>query len=132
MIVESTAAPASPAACGQVAPPPAFVPATADLDLASADGREAAAEISSRRIRESFQTTLAVQADPALSNARHGFFLSYVNSWNEWHEGHAFEPMADAPALNPSERAVGYFNPLRGDYRLAVLRELLQGVLSKA
>ena len=119
-------------ACGQVAPPPAFIPATPDLDLAAAAGREAAAEISSRRIRESFKMTVALQADPALSNARQGFFLAYVNSFNEWHEGHAFEPMKDALALNAAETAAGYFNPLRGDYRLALLKELLQGVLSGA
>ena len=119
-------------ACGQVAPPPAFIPATPDLDLATAAGREAAAAISSRRIRESFKVTMALQTDPALSNARQGFFLAYVNSWNEWHEGDAFEPMQDARALDAVEMASGYFNPLRGDYRLTLLKELLRGVLSEA
>lgn len=49
----------------------------------------------------------------------------YVNSFNEWHEGHAFEPMKDAADLAPEERVHGYRNPQRGDYRLATLRALL-------
>ena len=54
-----------------------------------------AARASERRIIESFDATLALQTDPALSNARRGFFLVYLNSFNEWHEGHQFEPMRD-------------------------------------
>jgi hypothetical protein len=73
---------------------------------------------------------VAVQADPALVNARRGFFLVYINSFNEWHEGHAFEPMKDAADLTPAERALGYHNPERGDYRLATLRGLLERTLS--
>jgi hypothetical protein len=49
----------------------------------------------------------------------------YVNSFNEWHEGHAFEPMKDAADLTAGERPHGYRNPERGDYRLAALRSLL-------
>ncbi|HEV7502672.1 MAG TPA: hypothetical protein VGQ33_21795, partial [Vicinamibacteria bacterium] len=62
----------------------------------------------------------------ALENVRRGFFLVYVNSFNEWHEGHAFEPMADAATLTADQRALGYHNPADGGYRLATLSTLLQ------
>jgi hypothetical protein len=110
--------------------PQTFAPATDGLDWSTAAGRERAAARSAQRIVESFERTLAVQADPALVNARRGFFLVYINSFNEWHEGHAFEPMKDAADLTPAERALGYHNPERGDYRLATLRGLLERTLS--
>jgi hypothetical protein len=71
-----------------------------------------------------------VQTDPLLENARRGFFLVYVNSFNEWHEGHAFEPMKDAAELRPEERALGYHNPADGSYRMSLLRALLQPLLA--
>jgi hypothetical protein len=37
--------------------------------------------------------------------------------------------MKDAAALSPAERALGYHNPTRGDYRLATLGALVEGVL---
>jgi hypothetical protein len=89
-----------------------------------------AATRSAARIVESFQAALRVQTDPDLTNARRGFFLAYINSFNEWHEGHAFEPMKDAADLTERERALGYHNPARGDYRLAVLKGLLERTLS--
>jgi hypothetical protein len=52
-------------------------------------------------------------------------FLVYINSFNEWHEGTAFEPMRDYRALGPAEREL-YHNPLDGDYRLQTLRETLR------
>lgn len=113
--------------------PPSFAPTTASaFDWARAEDREAAAQVSGSRIDECVQATIAVQTDPALSNARRGFFLSYVTSFNEWHEGHAFEPMADQATLTAPERAVGYHNPARGDYRLSTLKSALAGVLSGA
>ena len=54
-----------------------------------------------------------------------GFFLVYITSFNEWHEGTQFEPMKDAAALTPEEWAVGYHNPRDGYYRLRQLGELL-------
>jgi len=87
-------------------------------------------EASERRIEESFDTTVALQTDPALTNARRGFFLVYLNSFNEWHEGHQFEPMKDAGDLTREERAVGYRNPDDGRYRLKRLKHLLDKVLS--
>lgn len=112
--------------------PQKFAPPTEGLDWASASGRQRAAARSAQRIVESFQATLAVQTDPDLTNARRGVFLVYINSFNEWHEGHAFEPMKDAADLTPQERALGYHNPDRGDYRLATLRGLLEKSQSAA
>ena len=69
---------------------------------------------------------MAVQDDPALTNRRRGFLLVYLNSWNEWHEGHQFEPMKDAAKLSPAERRHGYRNPARGSDRLAILAALIR------
>jgi Glycosyl hydrolase family 99 len=107
--------------------PPAPGPA---LDFDRAEDRERAAALSAERIRESLKATVEVQSDPALSNYRNGFFLAYVNSFNEWHEGHAFEPMKDDVALTPGERAFGYRNPRDGDYRIAALGEELRELVS--
>jgi hypothetical protein len=113
--------------------PPPFAPAgVAPVDFSRADGREAAALQATARVKESFEATLAVQTDPGLANAQRGFFLAYVTTFNEWHEGTAFEPMRDAAALSPAERAVGYHNPANGGYRLAALKTLLAGVLDPA
>jgi hypothetical protein len=113
--------------CGQPIVPHGFVPPHDHLDLTTAAGRELAAALARRRMVESFAATVAVQADAALANAQRGFFLAYVNSFNEWHEGSAFEPMKDAADLTAEERAFGYHNPARGDYRLALLKDLIQG-----
>jgi hypothetical protein len=109
---------------------PAPLAPPAEYDWSLAQERERAAAASARRIRESFAATVALQTDPALTNRRRGFFFVYLNSFNEWHEGHAFEPMRDAKDLTPEERAQGYRNPARGDQRLAVLSELMEGVLT--
>ena len=52
----------------------------------------------------------------------------YINSFNEWHEGTAFEPMKDYRAMTAAERET-YHNPLDGDYRLAALTRLLKPLL---
>jgi hypothetical protein len=110
--------------------PRPFAPATQGLDLRTADGRELAARLSSGRIQDSFAATVAVQTDPALANDRRGFFLVYINSFNEWHEGHAFEPMKDAADLTPAERAHGYANPIHGNYRLRTLSSLVRSLMA--
>lgn len=104
--------------------PPSQVPEDA-LDWATAGDRRLGSRISGSRIRESFQTTLALQADPSLPNAQRGVLVVYVNSFNEWFEGHQFEPMKDYGALTSDERAIGYHNAEDGQYRLKALRALL-------
>jgi hypothetical protein len=114
-----------PGACYEPTP---FAPGPEAIDWSTEAGREQAAARSVERIRHSFEAALAVQSDPELLNARRGFLLLYINSFNEWHEGTAFEPMRDAADLTPQQRSLGYHNPRRGDYRLEVLRPLLREV----
>ena len=109
--------------------PPRFEPGDALYDWSQRSQREAAAAASIGRITESFNTTLDLQTRPKSSNVRRGFFLTYINSFNEWHEGHQFEPMKNAAALSPAERAVGYHDPDNGRYRIDTLAKLLTGVL---
>jgi Glycosyl hydrolase family 99 len=106
--------------------PRPFAPPTPGLDFTTSDGRALAARRSAQRVAESFQATLAVQEDASLQNARRGFLLVYINSFNEWHEGHAFEPMLDASLLSPAQRALGYHNPEHGAHRLEALSSLLR------
>jgi len=117
----------APGACFTPTP---FVPGGADLDFSQASGRELAAMRAQGRIADSFRSTLAAQTDPSMSNSRRGFFLVYLTSFNEWHEGTAFEPMLDAAELLPQERPFGYHNPNQGDYRLGALSTLLHPVLN--
>jgi glycosyl hydrolase family 99 len=112
--------------------PSVFVPPTEGLDWTSPADRERAADRARDRIAESLQATLVAQTNPALANDQRGFFLVYINSFNEWHEGDAFEPMMDASAIPARQRVFGYHNPARGDYRLSALRELLRDVLANA
>jgi hypothetical protein len=107
---------------------PAPIAPPAEYDWGRAEERDRASAASAQRVRESFGATLALQTDPQLSNGKRGFLFVYINSFNEWHEGHAFEPMKDAQDLTPEERSQGYRNPTRGDQRLAVLGELMRGL----
>jgi len=115
-----------PASCYQPAP---FEPGAGVYDFDLLRDRTTAELASASRIHESFETTLALQTDSRLTNARRGFLLVYINSFNEWHEGHQFEPMKDRAALTPEERAIGYHNADQGDYRLRVLARLIGRVL---
>ena len=54
----------------------------------------------------------------------------YINSFNEWHEGHEFEPMKDFAELTPEERRYDYRNPRAGDYRLRHLQSLIRPVVA--
>jgi len=101
-----------------------------ELDFREPADRERATVRAKRRIATAMATTLAIQTDPALSNDKRGFLLVYVNSFNEWHEGHAFEPMRNAGDLRPEEQPFGYHNPEQGDYRLALASQLLGDVLT--
>lgn len=100
----------------------------ADVDWRSLRGRERARLTAMGRIADSARTTIGLQVDPALANVASGEFLVYINSFNEWHEGTAFEPMKDYRSLSPAQRDT-YHNPLDGDYRLNALTELLKPLL---
>jgi len=103
-----------------------FHPVGDPIDWSTPAGREAAALRVQQRIRSSWEASVATQTDPRLLNSQRGFFLLYINSFNEWHEGHAFEPARDWDQLLPEERAYGYHNAARGDYRYETLRELVR------
>ena len=108
--------------------PPRRVPDDDLIDWGSSFGAMQAARASASRIRDTLQATLRLQTDPALTNARKGFFLAYINSFNEWHEGHQFEPMRNSADLRPQERALNYRNPPAGSYRMRALGEALRQV----
>jgi hypothetical protein len=112
--------------------PPSFEPGADVYDWMQSADRERAARASASRIKESLETTIALQTDPTLANAKHGFFLVYINSFNEWHEGDQFEPMKDYGQLTAEERRIGYHNPENGMYRLQTLSTLLEDVLDPA
>jgi Glycosyl hydrolase family 99 len=110
--------------------PSAFEPPSRDeLEWTRSEDREAARRLAQERINESLRATLRLQLDNAYPNARRGFFLTFINSFNEWHEGHQFEPMKDGRDLTESERRFEYRNPSAGDYRLRYLSALLDLVL---
>ena len=105
--------------------PRPFIPATSAVDWSVQSERERAKQLSERQIGETLLTSLLLQTHPWLGNVDHGFFQTYICSFNEWHEGHQFEPMRDAGALLPDERVYGYHNPVNGAYRLQRLQERL-------
>jgi hypothetical protein len=106
-----------------------FVPRGRPIDWSRGEERERAAALAESRIAESLGATLAVQMDPALANARRGFLLVYLNSFNEWHEGTAFEPMQGRGQLNGAQRQRGYHNPDRGERRYTFLKQQLAAVV---
>ena len=105
--------------------PRSFVPATRELEWSRAADRERARELAERRTETTLQLNLILQMHPWFGNADRGFFLAYITSFNEWHEGTQYEPMRDYADLTPAERAVGYHNPVNGSYRLRRLADLL-------
>lgn len=105
--------------------PLGFEPGGSHPDWTSRDARDAAQELALSRITESFAATTTLQQGTRSSNATRGFFLAYVNSFNEWHEGTQFEPAKDFADLSDAERRVGYHNPPDGMARLRHLRSLL-------
>lgn len=109
---------------------PQFVPtARPRINWSRQEDRERARRLSEKQIRQTLAQSLALQTSRRWRNARRGFFLVFINSFNEWHEGHAFEPAQDYARLTPDQRRFGYHNPRRGDYRLRTLRRLLSQVL---
>ena len=103
--------------------PLAFEPEL-DLQWDRRSSRELAQEFGTMRIAASLERTLAHQTDPQSANWRKGFLLVPINSFNEWHEGTAFEPMVPYRDLSVSQRRL-YHNVTNGSYRLRVLRNLL-------
>jgi hypothetical protein len=63
----------------------------------------------------------AASTAASLANPRRSFCLVYVNSFNEWHEGHQFEPVKDYAGLSASERTIGYHIAREGGFRLSDL-----------
>ena len=106
-----------------------FVPRTDPFDWSDPLDRERAAELAERQIDDTLQWGLLLQNDPWLTGGNPGFFLLFVCSFNEWHEGHQFEPMKDHAALTAAERAYGYHNPRDGAYRLRRLTDALGRLL---
>jgi glycosyl hydrolase family 99 len=108
--------------------PPTFVP-PAIIDWTSASDREKAARLALWQIEASMRTSLEVQTDSTLRNSSTGFFIVYIATFNEWHEGTAFEPMKDRAALLPQELPFGYHNPADGRYRLDYLKPRLEQII---
>jgi glycosyl hydrolase family 99 len=107
---------------------PCYRPAPFEPDLAVRwdveSSRESAHRLSASRVEKAFERTLAHQTDTRSANWRSGFLLVPINSFNEWHEGTAFEPMKSYTDLSAEERLL-YHNPVDGSYRLDTLRRLM-------
>ena len=112
----------APGSCYRPRP---FLPRTADLVWSRDADRETARALAEQRTEDTLQSNLLLQTHPWLGNVDKGFFLVHIISFNEWHEGHQYEPMKDDSALTPAERAIGYHNPADGAYRLRHLADLL-------
>ncbi len=112
--------------------PSRFEPPIGFIDWTSAESREVARLAGEKRLADSTRQALALQTDPAFANARRGVFLTYINSFNEWHEGSSFEPARDYDGLTPEEHMVGYHNPTNGRWRLDLLRTILTDVYAGA
>jgi hypothetical protein len=108
--------------------PQPFEPPIGAIDWTNAGARLAAEAASRARVNESLVTTLELQSDPARRNAMRGFFLTYITTFNEWHEGTSFEPARNRADLRPEERAFNYHNPDNGAWRHDLLRQLMQRV----
>jgi hypothetical protein len=116
-----------PAADGCYTPLP-IEPGPREYRWDQSDDRERAADESKRRIENTFQTTVSLQTDDRLFNRQRGFFLVYLNSFNEWHEGHQFEPMTSDGAIPAAQASRHYHNATDGAYRLKTLSTLLSTV----
>ncbi|HJO02991.1 MAG TPA: hypothetical protein QGG47_03335 [Acidobacteriota bacterium] len=102
----------------------------AEMDWNTSDAREHARSLSRRQIRRTLSTSIDVQSNPLHTNSRRGFFLVFLNSFNEWHEGHAFEPAKNYARLTSSELPSGYHNARRGSYRLKTLGRYLRRIVN--
>ena len=108
--------------------PQPFEPPIGPIDWTNAEARLAAEMASRARVNDSLATTLELQSDPARRNAMRGFFLTYITTFNEWHEGTSFEPAKNRADLRPEERVFNYHNPENGAWRHELLKELMHRV----
>jgi hypothetical protein len=113
-------------------PTPFEPPLPSPLDWSQAASRDAARLAGEARITESLQANLVLQTESGTTNASRGMFLTYINSFNEWHEGTAFEPARDFADLSAAERQIGYHNPDDGRWRLDLLKAALDEVFAGA
>ena len=102
------------------------MPDVGPLDWSDERDRERAHAAAVERVQETLGRNLVLQLDEDLHNAGEGFFLVYIVTFNEWHEGTQFEPMKPYGDLTAAERAVGYHNPAGGFARLDRLAELFR------
>jgi hypothetical protein len=109
--------------------PLGFEPGGTHPDWTDRQARSTAQALALGRISESFTATTTLQRRPGASNEARGFFLAYVNSFNEWHEGSQFEPARDFAELTDEERRIGYHNPPDGMARLRHLRTLIDSLV---
>ena len=115
---------------GECDSPLPFEPPVGPIDWTSAESRQKARAASADRVAESLKTTIDLQVGPASSNDARGFFLTYVNTFNEWHEGTSFEPSRNLADLLPEERRFNYHNQPDGAWRLQLLQSLLRPIVS--
>ena len=110
--------------------PNPFHPPT-EVAWSEADERARAQRLAQRQIRRTLSTSIQVQsANLSHTNVQRGFFLVFLNSFNEWHEGHAFEPAKNYARLSSAELPSGYHNARRGNYRLKTLGRYVRRVLN--
>lgn len=112
--------------------PTPFEPPVGSFDWTDPAARRAVEDASRDRILDAAATTLDMQRSDTLANARRGFLLTYINTFNEWHEGTAFEPARSYANLTGEERAIGYHNPTNGRWRLELLASMLGDVQAGA
>jgi hypothetical protein len=108
--------------------PQPFSPPVGPVDWTNAAERNRVALANDERITDTFNTTLGLQLSLDGVNRKQGFFMVYINSFNEWHEGSSFEPTRPWSDLTAAERAVGYRNPNIGTQRLSTLGALLSTI----
>jgi hypothetical protein len=105
--------------------PRPFLPRTTAIDWTRPPDRARAHRLSVQRIQETLEWSLLLQTHAWLGNVDAGFFLVYLTSFNEWHEGHQFEPMKDLAMLTSEEQALGYHNAEDGQGRLTAITDLI-------
>jgi len=112
--------------------PAPFEPASGLIDWTREAGRETARQAGAKRFSDTLRQSIVLQTTPGLANAREGLFVTYINSFNEWHEGTAFEPAKDHAELSTEELAIGYHNPTDGRWRLDLLKASLDTLYAGA